>query len=71
MRLCKRSIDSLETAKPAVQGAEHHAGQSGAQNSQPGRPAMQRDGIACHRAHDQCAFQAQVDTTALFGQAFT
>ena len=63
-------VDPLEAAEPAVQGAEHHAGQSGTQDPQPRRPAMQRDGVPGHRAHHQRAFQAQIDAATFLGQAF-
>ena len=62
-------IDPLIAAEPAMQGAEHRAGQPGTQDPQPRRPAMQRDGVPRHRAHHQRAFKTQIDAATFLGQA--
>jgi hypothetical protein len=61
-------VHPRETADRPVQQPQREAGQPRYEHTQPGAAGKVRNTVTAHRAHDQDAFQAEVDATALLGE---
>jgi hypothetical protein len=62
-------VDPRQLADAGVQRAQQQADQCRDQHAEPRRAAHQRDAVSAHRAHHQCALEAEIDAARALGKA--
>ena len=63
-------VHPRQRADTGMERAEQRARDAGRQHPEPGRAREIGDAIGAHRAHDQRAFEAEIDAPGALGDAF-